>query len=150
MDSQQNKQMVLRGYQLFQAGDINGLLQLFADDIEWIGSPTEFVQFSGDYHGKQEVAQFFADMDKAQETEQFEPRDAIAEGDKVVVTGYGKWRTKTTGQSYESPWVHVFTLRDGKIVGFQQYNDTAAGRAAFMPRDSLFQDTDLDTSSLLH
>lgn len=150
MDSQQNKQMVLRGYQLFQAGDINGLLQLFADDIEWIGSPAEFVAFSGDYHGKQEVAQFFADMDKAQETEQFEPRDAIAEGDKVVVTGYGKWRTRTTGQSYESPWVHVFTIRDGKIVRFQQYNDTAAGRAAFLPRDSLFQDTDVDTSSLLH
>ena len=150
MDSLQNKQMILRAYQLFRVGDIEGLLQLFADDIEWIGSPAEFVPFSGDYHGKQEVAQFFIDLDKAQETERFEPLEAIAENDKVVVTGHGKWIVRATGQSYESPWVHVFTVRDGKVVRFQQYNDTAAGRAAFLPRDSLFQDTNIDTSSLLH
>ncbi|QAU33715.1 nuclear transport factor 2 family protein [Janthinobacterium sp. 17J80-10] len=150
MDSQQNKQMVLRGYELFQAGDIQELLQLFSDDIEWIGSPVEFVPFSGNHHGKQEVAEFFMEMDSAQEAELFEPQDVIAEGDKVVVTGNSKWIVKATGQSYDSPWVHVFTIQDGKIIKFQEYNDTAAGRAAFLPRDSLFQDTNLDSSSLLH
>lgn len=150
MDSQQNKQLVLNGYQLFQAGEIEQLLQLFSDDIEWIEADVEFVPFSGSYHGKQEVAQFFMELGNAQEAELFEPQDVIAEGNKVVVTGNSKWIVRATGQSYESPWVHVFTIQDGKIARFQAYNDTAASRAAFLPRDSLFQDTDMDTSSLLH
>lgn len=41
---------------MFQAGDIDGLLQFFSDDVEWIGAPTELVPFSGDYHGKQVAA----------------------------------------------------------------------------------------------
>lgn len=142
MDSEQNKEMILREYQLFQAGDIEGLLQFFADDVEWVGAPTEFVTFSVDYHGKQEVRQFFAEMGKAQEAEQFEPQEVIAEGDKVVVTGQSRWTVKATGQSYDNPWVHIFTIRDGKIVRFQQFNDTAASRAAFMPTDTASRGTD--------
>ncbi|WP_158592350.1 nuclear transport factor 2 family protein [Noviherbaspirillum sedimenti] len=149
MDSQQNKEMILREYQLFQAGDIEGLLQFFADDVEWVGVPTEFMPFSGHYHGKQEVRQFFAEMGNAQEAEQFEPQEAIAEGDKVVVTGQSRWIVKATGQSYDNPWVHIFTIRDGKIVRFQQFNDTAAGRDAFMPADMTLRDKDSD-ASLLH
>lgn len=149
MESQQNKELVLRGYQLFQAGDIDHLLQLFADDIEWVGLPTEFIPFSGSYHGKQEVAQFFADMQLAQEAEQFEPQEMIAEADKVVVCGQSRWAVKSTGETYESPWVHIFTIRDGKIVQFRQYNDTAAARAAFMPADAAAQGTQ-ERASLLH
>ncbi len=149
MDSQQNKQLVLQGYQLFQAGDINGLIQLFADDIEWIGLPTEFIPFSGNYHGKQEVAQFFSELDKAQEAEQFEPQEVIAEGDKVVVLGQARWSVRATGQTYDSPWVHIFTIHDRKIARFQQFNDTAAGRAAFMPRDTTSRGMDAD-AGLLH
>lgn len=149
MDSQQNKQLVLQGYQLFQAGDINGLIQLFADDIEWIGLPTEFIPFSGNYHGKQEVAQFFSELDQAQEAEQFEPQEFIAENDKVVVLGQARWSVRATGQTYDSPWVHIFTIRDGKIARFQQFNDTAASRAAFMPTDTTARGTDAD-ASLLH
>jgi ketosteroid isomerase-like protein len=139
MDSQQNKQLVMQGYQMYQAGNIDGLLQLFEDDIEWIGMPTESVPFSGTYHGKQGVAQFFVDMDQALEVQEFTPQQFIAEDDKVVVVGKGKWSVKTTGQSYESPWVHVFTVRDGKIALFQQFSDTAATRDAFGARTPRMQ-----------
>jgi ketosteroid isomerase-like protein len=133
MDIQQNKQLVMDGYQLFQAGDIDGLLQLFSDDVEWLGYQVEFVPFSREYHGRQEVAQFFAELDEAQEVEQFEPQEAIAEGDKVVVTGEAKWIVRATGKHYGYSWVHTFTMRDGKVTRFQQYYDTAATQAAFMP-----------------
>jgi len=133
MDSQQNKELVMQGYQMFQAGNIDGLLQLFADDTEWTGTPVQFVPFSGSYHGRQEVGQFFTDMNQAQETEQFSPQEFVAEGDKVVVTGTGKWTVRTTGHTYDSAWVHIFTLRDGKIAQFQEYYDTATARDAFMP-----------------
>jgi ketosteroid isomerase-like protein len=133
MDAQQNKQVIEQGYRLFQSGNIDQLLQLFADDIEWLGSEIEYVPFSRDYHGKQDVAQFFAQMSQAQDAQRFEPQEMIAEGDKVAVTGYAKWAVRSTGKDYEYPWVHVFTLRDGKVTKFQQYFDTAATRDAYMP-----------------
>lgn len=135
MNIEQNKQLVMRGYQFFQDGNIEGLLQLFSDDIEWQGYQSEFVPFSRDYHGRQDVAQFFAELGQAQEANLFEPQEVIAEGDKVVVMGEAEWTIRATGTHYGYPWVHVFTVRDGKIARFQQYYDTAATEAAFMPAD---------------
>lgn len=133
MDTQENKQLVMRGYELFRNGDIAGLLGLFADDIEWVGVRTESLPFSGPCQGKQAVAEFFTRMDEAQEAQQLEPRDIIAEGDKVVATGQSTWLVKSTGQSYDNPWVHIFTIRDGKVARFEQFNDTAAAQEAFRP-----------------
>lgn len=139
MNSQENKQLVMQGYQKFQNKDIRGLLELFTDDIEWVGAETEELPFAGSYHGKQEVGQYFTQLDQAQEAQRFEPQNFIAEGDQVVVTGQSRWTVKSTGQAYENPWVHVFTLRDGKVARFQQYNDTAAAAKAFRPMSAASQ-----------
>ncbi|WP_158590458.1 nuclear transport factor 2 family protein [Noviherbaspirillum cavernae] len=147
MDIQQNKQLVMQGYQLFQAGDIAGLLQLFADDAEWVGPTTEYVTFSGNRHGTQELAQFFAELDRTQEARHFAPEDMIAEGDKVVVTGQATWTVRATGQDYDNPWVHIFTIRDGKVAKFQQFNDTAAARKAFKPVDTAAQQAGTGTGA---
>ena len=56
--------------------------------------------------------------------------DFIAQDDKVVVLGFYRWRVKATGRTYSAKWAHVLTLRDGKIVGFTEYTDTAAMAAA--------------------
>jgi uncharacterized protein len=133
VDSQQNKQLAMQAYQMYQAGNIDGVLQYFTDDCEWENNPTEHVPFSGSYHGKKGIAQFFADLSQAQEAEQFEPQEFIAEGDKVVVMGQSKWTVKSTGQSYENPWAHILTMRNGKVCRFQQFNDTAATQAAYKP-----------------
>ncbi|PUA16929.1 nuclear transport factor 2 family protein [Glaciimonas sp. PCH181] len=133
MSSQENKQLVMQGYQMFKNKDIKGLLTLYTDDIEWIGTESEYIPFLGTYKGKKQVEQFFMTMEQAQEAIQFEPQVFIAEDDKVVVTGQAIWLVKATGQRYENPWVHVFTIRDKKIARFQQYNNTAAAEAAYKP-----------------
>lgn len=139
MNSQENKQLVMRGYQLFKDNDITGLLELYTDDIEWKGAESDYIPFFGTYKGKNQVAQFFTKMDQAQEAIQFEPQIFIAENDKVVVTGQSIWLVKSTGQRYENPWVHIFTIRDGKVARFQQYNDTAAAEAAYRPTQTSTQ-----------
>jgi ketosteroid isomerase-like protein len=139
MSIQENKQLVMRGYEQFKNGDIQGLLDNFADDIEWIGAESDYIPFAGNCYGKNQVAEYFMKMDQAQEVQQFEPQEVIAEGDKVVVTGQSKWKVKSTGKTYENPWVHVFTIKDGKTARFQQYNHTAAAEAAFMPAEGASQ-----------
>ena len=59
------------------------------------------------------------------------PREFIAQDDKVVSLGHYKWRIKETGREFESDFVHIFTIRDGQIVGFREHFDTAAAAAAY-------------------
>jgi ketosteroid isomerase-like protein len=131
MGTQENKQLVMEGYRLFQSGDIRALLDRYHDDAEWLGPESELLPFAGPFHGKAGIAQFFAKLDAAVRSIRFEPKQMIAEGEQVVVTGEASWMAKPTGRSYDSAWVHVFTLRDGKVARFQSYYDTAASEKAF-------------------
>ena len=133
MNAQQNKDFVMEGYRLFQTGDIGQLVERYHDDAEWVGPESDYLPFAGSFHGKQGVAQFFAKLDAAAQVTRFEPTRAVAEDDTVVVTGESSWVAKPTGRSYDSPWVHVFTMRDGKVARFEAYFDTANAEHAFRP-----------------
>lgn len=133
MNAEQNKQLVMEGYKRFLNKDIEGVLERFSDDVDCVAPELDCAPFAGSFHGKNEVRQFFAKLDAAQEATRFEPAAFIADGDKVAVTGSATWRVKSTGLAYDSEWAHVFTVRDGQIVRIQQYVDTAAAEHAFRP-----------------
>lgn len=136
MNAQENKQVVQEGYQLFQRGDIAGLLMRCHDDAEWISPDTELAPFSGSFHGKQGLAEFFSKVDANLQAIRFEPLDFIAEGDKVAVVGQATWLVKATGRQFDTPWMHVFTFRGDKIARIQAITDTAASERAFRPEQS--------------
>ena len=73
-----------------------------------------------------ENCSFFKVLGESLETLQFELRDFIAQGNKVVVVGYQRGRAKPTGRLYEIEFVHLWSVRDGKISEFWVYTDTAA------------------------
>lgn len=150
MTIQENKQLVRQGYQKFQAQDIDGLMENFADDIEWIGVESEYLPFSGIYRGKQDVMRYFGLLSQAQEALRFEPLEMIAEDDKVVVSGESEWMVRATGRSYANPWVHIFTIRDGKVARFQQFNDTAAAERAYRPMQASAGQQPGASANLLH
>ena len=50
--------------------------------------------------------------------------DRAAE-DKVVVWGRYAWTMRKTGRPVASEWLHMFTIRDGKLAGFDEFTDTA-------------------------
>jgi hypothetical protein len=133
MDAQENKRIVMEGYRLFQNGDIPGMLAYAHDDAAWISPDAEAVPFAGSYHGKAEVARFFSELGAAVQPTRFVVKDVIAENDKVVVLGEATWVVKSTGRSYDSPWVHVFTMRDGKFTRCEALYDTAPAERAFRP-----------------
>ncbi|HJV53321.1 MAG TPA: nuclear transport factor 2 family protein [Noviherbaspirillum sp.] len=131
MSEQDNVQLVKQGYDAFQRGDIQRLLQLFADDIEWTLDKVEQIPFSGKRRGKEQVAEFFKLLDENMHALQFEPQQFIAQGDKVVVLGHYVWSVKSTDRRIDSDWAHVFTVQNGKVAGMREYTDTAASAAAF-------------------
>jgi ketosteroid isomerase-like protein len=136
MDAQQNKQLVQEAYRMFQRGDIPGILDRCTDDAEWTSPESEYVPFAGSFHGKQGIAEFFSKLDGSTQAIRFEPREFLAEGDKVVVLGHATWHVKPTGRELDTPWVHVFTLRDGKVARFEAHSNTAAANRAFQPEQA--------------
>lgn len=131
MSEQENTEIVREAYRNFKTGDIEALMNLFSDDVTWQLPEMENVPFAGKRQGRVEVAQFFAILNEAQEAREFEPQQFIAQGDKVAVQGHYVWLLKATGREYESDWLHVFTVRDGKVTGFHEYMDTAVATNAY-------------------
>jgi ketosteroid isomerase-like protein len=133
MDAQQNKQRVQEAYQLFLKGDIQGVIDRCHDDAEWTSPESDYIPFAGMFRGKQGIAEFFSKLGANAHPQRFEPQEFIAEGDKVVVLGQATWQVKPTGRSFDTPFIHVFTMRDGKVARFEAHADTAAGERAFRP-----------------
>ena len=130
MNEQQNVALVQQAYESFGRGDIQGLLNSLSDQVEWRTPKPEGVPFGGEYRGRDEVGRFFSELSQYEEVTHFEPREFIAQGDRVVALGIYGFKAKATGRKAESEWVHLFTIRNGKVVRFQEFFDTAAALIA--------------------
>ena len=131
MSEQDNLRLVQEGYGDFGRGDIATLLEKFADDIEWVVPGPKSTPLAGIYRGKNEVAGFFKRLSDLAEISSFEPRQFVAQGDTVVAMGRETGRVKSTGRTFVSEWAMAFKVRNGKVVKFQEYADTANIAAAF-------------------
>ena len=111
----QNVEHIRKGYEAFAAGDVETLMSLFDDNIEWIQPGDSAV--SGTYHGKGEIGDLLSRL--AEKSPTIKPRRFLADGDMVVVL------SDTTAGGEAAQDAEVYTLRDGKTVRAELYGDTA-------------------------
>ena len=123
-----NIEATKKGYECFQRGDIPSLIRdLLDDNCVWISpGPSDILPWAGTFKGKHEIANFFAQVGEHLEFSEFAPREMIEQGETVVVLGTLAGRAKKTGKAVKNEWAHVFKFRQGKVVFFQEYIDTAA------------------------
>lgn len=125
MSEQDNVRTVEAVYAAFGRGDLGALLHTLAEDVVWQHPGPADIPWAGERHGRDEVAEFFIAVNQHLDVEQFAPRTFVSRGDEVIVLGHERMRTRTGGRVYETDWVHAFMLRDGRIVGYREYTDTA-------------------------
>jgi ketosteroid isomerase-like protein len=95
--------------------------ELMAPDIEWV-NPKEAVE-PGRRHG---LDAFDAALDSITETfdrVEVVPDEFFEVGDQVVVLGTMRTRGRGSGVVQENRQGYVWTLRDGKAVRFQWFNE---------------------------
>ncbi len=126
-----NIQVVKDGYASYQRGDIPSLLEMVTDDVQWYMPGPSEVPAAGRRAGRDQVAEFFTKLNESDEVLAFEPRTYLADGDTVVVLGRYSARVKATGRTTDFEWVHVFSVRDGKIASWEQFYDTATAAEAY-------------------
>jgi len=123
--------IVRQAYDCFAKHDINGILQLVAKDCDWQApGPAGEMAWAGTYRGPEQVREFFDRLDESVEFLEFSPKRYLSDGSTVVVMGQERDRVKSTGKVYEVEWAHCFEVKEGKIVRFQDYQDTATIQAA--------------------
>jgi len=107
------------------------LAEVMADDIEWVnsGDPADDPN-AGTFKGKEAVLGWFGGFASTLDFTTFEPREFIAQNDKVVSLLYAEATVRNTGRAFVNHEAHVWTFRDGKLARFQTYQDTAAAAAA--------------------
>ncbi|MDT5182120.1 MAG: uncharacterized protein QOJ20_3983 [Mycobacterium sp.] len=115
MSEQDNKEFIKRGYEAFAAGDIEAVMSLFDDDIEWVQPGQSAV--SGTFHGKAEVMEHLGRL--AEKSLTVNLIQLVAEGETVVAIT----QVSAGGETGED--ADVFTMRDGKTVRAQVHGDTA-------------------------
>jgi ketosteroid isomerase-like protein len=120
-EQEQNIELVKKGIEAFSTADVETMMSLFDDNIEWVQPGDSAI--SGTYHGKGELGQFFGRL--AEKSATIAPRRFLADGDMVIVLG------ETTADNETSEVAQVCTLRDGKAVRVQVYADTAVMERIF-------------------
>ena len=131
MSEKENLETVKAAYRAFGAGDIDAMLQLLGNDVEWVMPEVPGIGFTGSYRGRTQVGEFFRTLAGAEDTLEFTQDQFIVTGSQVGVTGRYKARVKATGKTVETPYAHFFTVVDGRIYAFQEYYDTAAVAEAY-------------------
>jgi uncharacterized protein len=124
MSTEKNVQTVKDFFAAIGRGDREALQSLVAVDIEWI-IPGEDWPLAGTHRGHAGLADLLETASKSIETST-EPREFVAQGDRVLVVGVATGKIKATNKTFEDEWIFAITVRDGKLTSIREYIDTQA------------------------
>jgi uncharacterized protein len=124
--SQENVNIVLSIYEAFTKGDVDTVLSLLDPQVEWNEAENFIYADDSPYIGPSAVLEGVF-MRIGAEWDNFssslnEIHDA---GETVVAQGYYSGTYIRNGRQVRAQFAHLFTLRNRKVVKFQQYTDTA-------------------------
>jgi ketosteroid isomerase-like protein len=130
MSEQANVELLKDAYARWHAskgGSVDHWMGLVADDIQF-GSiargeaPLGFTQLVSN---KTALRGYFDGLLGDFSMIHYTVHDYVADGDIVFVRCTTSWQNKKTGKSFETPKADFWRFRDGKIVEFYEYFDTA-------------------------
>ena len=126
-DEQRNTEVVRQVAERWNAGDLEGVLELYAEDIEMISDP----QWPDPGTvGKENFRRYSEEWREAWASAKIDIGRLQAAGEHVIADGNWDVEAAATGISGQMPFTIVFTLQDGLVVRHEWFLDPAAGRRA--------------------
>jgi len=125
MGTEEKTQTVKAFLKAMGAGDRQALLDLAAEEIEWIIPGTDW-PLAGTYHGHSGLDELLRRASEAMETSFTTPPEFVAQGNRVIVIGGATGKVTATDKPWEDNWVFAITVHDGKLTHIREYIDTQA------------------------
>ena len=126
-----HRQIVKRFYRLYAIKDIRSTMELFDPQVEM--HPAEnFIYATGKpYVGPDAIRQsIFTRVDAEWDGFSMTTEELLGAGEVVIARGRYRGTYKITGTIINAEFVHVFRFKEGKIVMWQSYTDTAQFKEA--------------------
>jgi ketosteroid isomerase-like protein len=119
--SQENVDFVRRGWEAMERGDFSvALADLSPDLVTHVAQP---IPVAGTYHGREGFLQLSLDWAEGFDELVVTSEEFIDAGDQVVVRALHKSHGAASGVPVETDIYYVFTVRAGKTVRADVFND---------------------------
>ena|SRR5437764_11776221 len=125
MKEQENLALIRKIYDAFATGDVQTILDSVADNAEWIDHGPATIPYAGSHTGKGQILEFFQAIGDSIPGGKVMPETFVADGDTVVVTGRHTATVRNTGADIDTRIAHVYTVRNGKVVKWEGFSDSA-------------------------
>jgi uncharacterized protein len=116
---QTDAEVIRNAYAAFGRQDIPAVLGAFDEEIDFHAITA--IPNGGPHKGHDEVASFFQSLGTTYEELRVELDEVLDAGSKLV--GIGHLRGTARSTAFETPFVHVWTMRDGRALHMQEYID---------------------------
>jgi uncharacterized protein len=126
-----NLLIVKKLYDAFSRKDINGLLELLHEDVEWGEPENPYNPAGGTRKGHAGFLEWINIGKNAEDILLLNPQRFLTDADSVAVIGNMKCRAIRTQKIYESDFVHFVVIRGQKVWKFQEFFDTYIAGEAF-------------------
>ena len=130
MSDQINLDVIQRIYDAFNRGDIATSLDSLDPQAELVYEGPSTIPWAGTRRGRDEWIAFFQTVGENLDEAAVQMQPFAAQGDQIAASGRYQARVKSTGQRIDSPLVHLWTMRNGKIARCVELTNTAGEVAA--------------------
>ncbi|MBW4562378.1 MAG: nuclear transport factor 2 family protein [Mojavia pulchra JT2-VF2] len=123
--SQENVELIRGLYDSFSRGDVPAVLSQMDEQIEWREADNFIYADRSPYIGPQAILEGVY-MRLGTEWDSFAatPAEFFDAGNHVVVLGAYTGKHKQTQKQVQAQFAHVWGVKEGSVVRFQQYTDT--------------------------
>ena len=118
--SQENVELVRRGFEVYSRGDIDGTVADFAPDCRYTAAGI-IPDRTGDFHGPEGYKEFIGWLRGEFDDAKAEVNELIDAGDTVVVGSTLHGRGRQSGAEAKFTFWQVWTIENGKFVRGQGF-----------------------------
>ena len=118
----------------FAARDFASMREMMDENVRSENLAPANVPIAGDRNGVDALMDYFVlAAEPTADYEFLEAKRWLESGEVVVAIGREAYRIKSTGKRAETPFVHETHWKDGRLVFWREFYDTAAMQEAYSP-----------------
>jgi uncharacterized protein len=126
--SQENVEIVRKGYEAWNRGDLDHIRRVTDDSFEW--REASEVPGAGTRRGRAEFDRYLHSFQHFWRQFEFEPLEIRDAGERVLAVVVERARSARSDVEVSQLFMHVWTLREGKAVRLEGFYDEAAALEA--------------------